>query len=312
MEHGETRPETKRLLEEADLYHELGRGDEALRRLQRLLVSNPEDPEVLCRVSILYRDLGDLDASIDYAKQAVRADPQFERAFRLLSIASREQGLFDEAVAAAERAVDCAPEEPFALCVLADAQREAGLLEEAHATATRLVELDPSSMSHDTLGLVYFDLGSWTRAEHHFHAAVELNPESYPAMNNLGSALLHQDKIEKSLECFVQAARLRPNDEIAKDNIVMAAELIEDKHRGNGDEAGLLVIGILAVFYSRLGADGLVSVAIGFGCVAVSGASMYLRWRCMRSALPRQAREYLRYARRKGRVKRWLGWRWRA
>src|SRR5206468_9364332 len=140
---------------------------------------------LLCRLSLAHLNLNENDLAQRYANDAIGADPQEEWGHRLRSIVLLRQGRKRESLESAKEAVRLAPHEPLAIYSLVQSQRASQMIKEARETAERLREIAPdNTYAYESLGLLAIDESKYDEAEFHCRKALELNPNSYTAMNN--------------------------------------------------------------------------------------------------------------------------------
>lgn len=73
---------------------------------------------------------------------------------------------------------------------------------------TEATKIDPTyAMAYTGLGLVYAELREDAKAEKNFRRALELNPGSSEAHNNYGTFLCSRDRIDESIEQFLEAVK---------------------------------------------------------------------------------------------------------
>jgi tetratricopeptide (TPR) repeat protein len=202
--------------------------------LQRVLASEPDDVDALCRLALAYMKLGDRRRQLEAAERALACNPHSEWACRLQFDALHALRRNKQALTAARRAVELAPTEPLAhVCLvqgLLAMHRTHTLLfslpsrrRELRARADRLVELAPSrSVAHQMRGLVALHQRRLRDAEGSFRRALALDPESAVDLNNLGVALLRQRRSKEALDAFEGAARLDPTLAIARNNLALS------------------------------------------------------------------------------------------
>jgi TolB-like protein len=101
--------------------------------------------------------------------------------------------LYDKAVAEAERALQLAPNDPETLATIAFVLVFAGRSQEAIEYATECMRRDPHSTGGalPLLGMAYFCLGQFDRAEAFLERSVRLNPKSFWGFLFLASAYGH-------------------------------------------------------------------------------------------------------------------------
>ena len=84
----------------------------------------------------------------------------------------------------------------------------------------KAVEISPHySAAWNHLGTIAYMSRQHARARHYFGKALEHDPDSYPALVNLGAVLLALGKLEEALETNAQAARLRTEEPLARSQL---------------------------------------------------------------------------------------------
>ena len=61
-------------------------------------------------------------------------------------------------------------------------------------------------------GLQSCESGDWTQAVHHFCAAIELQPQSYPCYHQMGLAMCQLGQFQAGIECFSQAIAIKTDN----------------------------------------------------------------------------------------------------
>src|SRR3954452_15065945 len=149
----------------ARLLLELGRAQEALSEIRRVLASNPTDPEGLEIEGLCHLRRRDLPTAIDVLQRAVAAAPGTAHPYYLYGFALREAGRGREAETPLGEALRRCPDEPVYLRALAELKSELGLHAEALALASRATELGPERAANFvTLGFVASAAGDKARA----------------------------------------------------------------------------------------------------------------------------------------------------
>jgi len=93
------------------------------------------------------------------------------------------------------------------------------------------IRLNPTyAAAHNNLGMALLELGDAEKAASSFRHAIELDPAYAEAHFNLGNALgaLHQADPQKTIECFNQSIRIRPNYVKAFQNRGVSQESLGD------------------------------------------------------------------------------------
>ena len=76
----------------------------------------------------------------------------------------------------------------------------------------------------NSLGTICFQTGKYTEAEQYFMKALEVDPDSYPPLVNLGGALLSLRHFKEALEVNLEAVERRPKDPLAHSQLGLSYE----------------------------------------------------------------------------------------
>ncbi|MDO9408528.1 tetratricopeptide repeat protein, partial [Patulibacter sp.] len=131
-----------------------------------------------------------------------------------------------DAVAAARRAAELAPESAFAHRTVARACLALRLLPDAQAAVDQAIRLEPENADgHVLRGTLLLERSRPVEAEAAFREALRLEPHDAGALNDLGVALQRQgtDRGPEAREAFEAAARARPGDALARENLAAEA-----------------------------------------------------------------------------------------
>ena len=256
----DAQPEWQKLYR-AEALIEIERWREAIHELHRFLPSAPDNYRAQCLLGQCYYQLEEHAQAIEWAEKAAAINPTDEWAFRLQACIHRRQGKRKQALKAAEEAVRLEPNEPFALHILACTQIDSNLISDAEKTALHLRETAPESRyGHSALGHIAMNRKQWIEAEAHFRRVLQLEPNSWDAMNNLGWVLFKQSQKgfqfswrnkqrEEAIHCFETAIKLDPTEELAKINLRAArnGNFLFGSNNGSGVFNWWLIIPFLII-----------------------------------------------------------------
>lgn len=184
-------------LERASALCDLGRWDDAARRLRTILATDPHNEYGLCLLAQAQYMQADTQAAYDEALRtsltAISVNPENEWSHRLASVALLQLGREQEAYAMGREAVRLAPN--VAAChtnlaeMLAWSQADR---DEARAAADRAVVLAPNDpASHIAVGVVVGAVPAGRRkAAAAYHRALALDPENSRAHHQLAQSRL--------------------------------------------------------------------------------------------------------------------------
>ena len=152
---------------------ELGRADEALAEVRRILSSWPNDPESLEIEGLCHLRRRDLVAALEVLGRAIAAAPDVPHPHYLYGFALREAGRAREAEGPLGEALKRSPDEPVYLRALGELCSELGRHGEAVALARRATEVAPErSANFVTLGFVASAAGDKSLAREAYERAV--------------------------------------------------------------------------------------------------------------------------------------------
>jgi tetratricopeptide (TPR) repeat protein len=276
----------------ARLLLELGRPDEALAEIRRVLAINPNDPESLEIEGLCHLRRRDLPQALAVLARAIAASPDTPHPHYLYGFALREAGRSREAEAPLGEALRRCPDEPVYLRALAELTSELGRHADALALARRAAEVAPERAANFvTLGFVASSAGDKGLAREAYEQAVAIDPGDAAAWNNLGCLDLEAGKPLLAKARFREALRLDPRGERAQRNLNLvsapagtaryrdwdgfAEELMRELRRGRASRTMMIALALEVPAAAR----GLYSREAAF-----SGAAMAIALRTMGAA----------------------------
>jgi tetratricopeptide (TPR) repeat protein len=216
----------------------------------------------LQRAALLFRQ-SRFDLAERELRQALGDAPNDARAHALLGLCLAKAERFDEATREAEEAIALAPDLPLTHYALADILHDRARLEEARAVILEAIRLDPEDADYRALlANILADQQRWPEALAAAEDGLRLDPEHTPATNlraiallhlgrkeeagatiegalardpenaashaNLGWNLLHRAEYDRALEHFLEALRIDPTFDWAREGLV---EALKARHR---------------------------------------------------------------------------------
>jgi tetratricopeptide (TPR) repeat protein len=192
---------------------ELGRNNEAIPVLEKVIAGNPLSLPAYDQLYKLYEDRGDHEKALRSVEQALIIDKANFARQRDLMLLLLRTGKINEAIDRAAEARRLFPQVPFFTYVQARALAAARRNDEAmRAFARAQMEssaIDPSLLS----GLFYFDYacaaqqaGSYDKAAELFKKSIELDPTNAEAYNALGFMWIEQKENLDEAEGLIRKA----------------------------------------------------------------------------------------------------------
>jgi superkiller protein 3 len=150
-------------------------------------------------------------------RKAAQSDPNSALAYNDLGAALNSQKRWDEAIAVLRRALELNPALELAKNNLAYAYSQ-----KAHADGRTSPEAAQAANEHIGAGMAFYNASDFTKAEAEFRQAVQADPGSALAYNDLGAALNSQKRWDEAIAALQKAIELNPTLELAKNNLAQA------------------------------------------------------------------------------------------
>jgi Flp pilus assembly protein TadD len=188
---------------------------------------NPAAAEHINAGMRFYHSLDFVGAEGEFRK-ALQADPGSALAYNDLGDVLNNQRRWDEAIAALQKAVALDPSMALAKNNLAYSfeQKAHGGNGGANTEATR------AAGEHVNAGMRFYGSADWPAAEAEFRKALQADPNSALAYNDLGAVLNNQGRWDEAIAALAKAIQLNPSSDLAKNNL--AYSIAQKAHGGNG------------------------------------------------------------------------------
>jgi tetratricopeptide (TPR) repeat protein len=170
-------------------------------------------------------DAGDGDYALRQLRDRMAAEPENVQVRLDLAEAYRRRGFPEVALEHCRLAAARFPDSAPVALALAKSLRVAGRQQEAARSLDVFLTGHPQAKTPELiswLGIVRDELGLWTEGEKAHREAVGLSPASAYLHNNLGYNLLRQDRKEAAAVEFRKALELDPQSALARNNLALA------------------------------------------------------------------------------------------
>lgn len=170
-----------------------GEGDFTLASLRRKLASDPANLAVRLELVRRYRNLGFPDLALEHARLAAERFPESAEVQVELARCLRELGMRGEAAERLESFLRQHPKAPAQVAAW--------------------------------LGILRDELGQWVQGEAAHRAALALEPNKDYLYNNLGYNLLRQGRLQEARQMLERALELNPRSPAARNNLGLVLAL---------------------------------------------------------------------------------------
>ncbi len=204
-----------------EIHNNLGRtylrnGDveKALLEFDRALALDKNNAEALLNIGSIKRFQGRTAEAEYFVKRALQVDPNSIGALCELAEIKRDLNDLQESIRLYREALSISDSQPFVYLGLGDSLQRAGQLSEAEEAFIRVLELEPDSFEAlYNLGVTYLNQSQLDKAVAQYEKALAKNPD-HPsaalALNNLADIYLRRGETEKAIESFEQAVKKSP------------------------------------------------------------------------------------------------------
>lgn len=217
--------------ERVRLHLSQSRYDAAMHEVEQALASAPDDPELQRLRAVTLLDSGRAQQALEALNHALATEPEDPTLHLLASMALTRLGHHGDAVAAASEAARLAPFEPEPHRQLARAHAASGPhgSAPARAAAARSLELAPREAdSHLAMVDAIFPDGARPGrrdrevAEHHVRQALDLEPESPAALNELARIQMAGRRSAQAAGTLSRAVAGSPQEQLFHHNMDVA------------------------------------------------------------------------------------------
>jgi tetratricopeptide (TPR) repeat protein len=208
------------LLRRAEVLADTNRPAEALRVLADISASEPGFAPAHLLAARCLLDMDKPASGLTAANQAAATDPtsvaaQLARSRTYLRLKDHQGAL-----SAAGNALNLAPNSADAHVCMANALGHLGDTKQAFEHADEAVRLLPNAAAcHITRSFVAIKARKWRECEASARRALELDPQSSAAMNNLGVAQRHRFRPLSAVQTFAGASRADPAGRLSQGNV---------------------------------------------------------------------------------------------
>jgi tetratricopeptide (TPR) repeat protein len=187
-----------------------------LELVRQALALDSSRPEYHCNLGVILSSLNRHQDAVGPFRTAISIRPNFPEAHYNLGVSLAELERFEEAIQAYQSALAARPNWPDALSNLGTALMELKQFSQAQEVFEKATQLNPQfAQAWYNLGNALRQEGKLEPAKAMFHRALEITPDYPEALTNLGQALMAQGKINEALETYDRVIRMHPDFALA-------------------------------------------------------------------------------------------------
>jgi len=168
--------------------------------------------------STVLMDMGRVDEAIALLLRVIKSDPNNGAAYGNLGAAYYQKGQLDKATEALKKAVELDPKDKVARQNLGNAYTDAKKYDEAIAEHKKRIQLEPNNAdAFVDLGVAYFEKGNYAGAMSSLKKAISINPNHPLARMNLGRNYRDSKKWPEAIDELLYARDLGMYPEVYED-----------------------------------------------------------------------------------------------
>lgn len=195
----------------AELYAKSKQDREAIDSLERLVNSEPDNPDSYFKLALVLTKRGDFGRSFEVAQQALTKFPQSPNILLVYALVCYFSARNDMAEAAYLRLIRMEPESDQPYFALGNFYTDLGRFRDAAKYFGLAVSKDPKNyLNHYMYGVALFRLDKLPEAATELKKALELDPNHADSCFWLGRIDLRQGKAAEALEAFERTVKVEP------------------------------------------------------------------------------------------------------
>ena len=201
-----------RLFEQAIQHHQVGQLEQAKRKYQEILDTNPQHADSSHLLGLVEYQYGNYVKAIEHIQQAVLISPEQPVFLNNLGNVLKEIGELDRSVQAYQQALEVAPDDAEIHNNLGVTLKEMGELDRSVQAYQQALEINPQyAEAHNNLGNVLKEMDRLDESVHAYQQALKINPQFVEGYYNIGVFFQEQRKVKESAQAYQKAIQIQPN-----------------------------------------------------------------------------------------------------
>ena len=212
-----------RFFEQAIQHHQAGQLEQAKKKYQEILDTNPQHADSSHLLGLVEYQYGNYVKAIEHIQQAVLISPKQPVFLNNLGNVLKEMGELDRSVQAYQQALEIAPDDAEIHNNLGVTLKEMGELDRSVQAYQQALEINPQyAEAHNNLGNVLKEMDRLDESIRAYQQALEINPKYAPAYSNLGNTLDAKGELDQSIHAYQQALKINPQYAEAHKNLSLS------------------------------------------------------------------------------------------
>ena len=205
---------TDAVVQIAFIFQNQGNIDEAIRRMETLVKTASDKPEMMLYLGGMYEEKKDYERAVKVLKQGIALAPDNTKLHFRLGVVYDKHGQKQSSVEIMQHIIELDPQHYNALNYLGYTYTELGKnLDEAEQLITRAIKIKPDDgYITDSLGWVHYKKGDYDLALKFLQKAAVLVPDDPIILEHLGDAYMKMKAPDKALKYYRRSLSKRKNN----------------------------------------------------------------------------------------------------
>jgi len=205
---------TEAVVQIAFILQNRGDIDEAIRRMQAMVKTASDKPEMMLYLGGMYEEKKDYEQAVKVLKQGLALAPDDTKLNFRLGVVYDKQGQKQSSIEIMKHVIGLDPQHYNALNYLGYTYTESGKnLDEAEQLISRALKIKPDDgYITDSLGWVYYKKGDYATALQFLKKAAALVPDDPIILEHLGDAYMKMNTPDKALKYYRRSLSKRKNN----------------------------------------------------------------------------------------------------
>jgi len=194
------------------LYLKLGRPDDAIAALKKILDVNPESIQARMALAKCHMAKRDYRTALGLAESVIAKTPTYVAAYYAAADALAEMGRYGEAIESMRRLGEARPDAKIAQYEIGRFLLREGKIDDARRQIQKALEIEPKIRSaHFNLALIAEQRGDKDLAVQEYEKEIALFPTNVEALTNLGILRMQRGEIPLGIETFERLVAADPD-----------------------------------------------------------------------------------------------------
>lgn len=191
--------------------HQSGRYEDAIFLYYRLIIINPQIPDLYNNLALILIKLRKLEEAEVNLKKAIEIDPKNLSIKNNLSVVLKDLGKLDEAKLLLDNLIILYPNRPELHNNLGLVLHELKKFNDAKKSFENAIKIKTNfTSSYNNLGITLLKIKDYKASELNFRKAIALEPSFFESYNNLANLLIKFGKLEDAVQNYKKALSINP------------------------------------------------------------------------------------------------------